>query len=132
MKLKEAAVLFVEDEPLLRESMGAWLARKARRVLCAQHGAEALEILAANKIDLLLSDVRMPVMDGLALVKKIREAEPRPRVILVTGYNDLALPEAYELGVDAVVEKPIDRGELLRAMQGCLAGVDRLDVQKAE
>jgi two-component system response regulator YesN len=66
----------------------------------------------------------MPVMDGVALIKKIREAKPRPRVILVTGYNDLALPEAYALGVDAVVEKPIDRGELLDAMRSCLANVD--------
>ena len=129
MKLKEATVLFVDDEPFLRESMGAWLARKAGRALCAQHGAEALEILGANKIDLLLTDVRMPVMDGVALIKKIRGATPKPRVILVTGYNDLAVPEAYALGVDAVVEKPIDRDELLRAMQSCLAHVGCPDTQ---
>ena len=128
MKLKEAAVLFVEDEPLLRESMGAWLARKARRVLCAQHGAEALEILAANKIDLLLSDVRMPVMDGLALVKKIRKTAPRPRVILVTGFKDHVLHDAHKLGVDAIVEKPFDREQLLRTMQYCLKDVDALAV----
>lgn len=130
MKLKDATVLFVDDEPLLRESMGAWLARIAGKAFCAQHGAEALEILGANKIDLLLTDVRMPVMDGVALVKKIRQGEPRPRIILVTGYNDLALPEAQKLGVDAIVEKPIDRSELLRAMHHCLAHVDRLDAHK--
>jgi two-component system capsular synthesis sensor histidine kinase RcsC len=67
VKLKEAAVLFVEDEPLLRESMGAYLARKAGRVICAQDAAEALEILAASMIELLLSDIRMPVMDGNCL-----------------------------------------------------------------
>jgi YesN/AraC family two-component response regulator len=132
MKLKEAAVLFVDDEPFLRESMGAWLARKAGRALCAEHGAEALEILAANKIDLLLTDVRMPVMDGIVLVHKIPKAEPRPRVILVTGFNDLGLPDAHHLGVDAIVEKPIDRSELLRAMQRCLATVDPPDAHKAK
>jgi DNA-binding NtrC family response regulator len=123
VKLKEAAVLFVEDEPLLRESMGAWLARKAGRVLCAQDGAEALEILAANKIDLLLSDIRMPVMGGIALVKKMRKSGLKPRVILVTGFKDLAAPEAYKLGVDAIVEKPFDREQLLRTIQHCLADV---------
>jgi two-component system response regulator YesN len=131
-KLKEAAVLFVEDEPLLRESMGAWLARKTGKTLCAEHGEEALEILRTNKIDLLLTDVRMPVMDGIALVKKIVKAQARPRVILVTGFNDIAPPEAYRLGVDAIVEKPIDRDELLRTMESCLATVDRLDAHKAE
>jgi len=120
MKLKEAAVLFVEDEPFLRDSMGAWLARKAGRAICAGHGAEALEILAANKIDLLLTDLRMPVMDGIALVKRLQKTGDRPRVILVTGFNDPAIQDAHKLGVDAVVEKPIDRGELLRAMQRCL------------
>lgn len=132
MKLKQAVVLFVDDEPLLRESMGTWLARKARRVLCAQHGAEALEVLRANRIDLVLTDVRMPVMDGIALVRKIPKAGPRPRVIIVTGYNDLELLEAHELGVDAIVEKPTDRGELLRIMQRCLADLDRGEAHKAD
>lgn len=124
MKLKEAAVLFVEDEPLLRESMGAWLERKAGRVICAQHGAEALEILAANKIDLLLTDVRMPVMDGITLIRRMRKTGARPRVILVTGFKDHVLQDASKLGVDAIVEKPFDREDLLRTMRNCLEDVE--------
>lgn len=127
MKLDEAALLFVEDEPLLRESMGEWLARKAGRVFCAQHGKEALEILAANKIDLLLTDVRMPVMDGISLVKRINTTGPRPRVILITGFNESLLHNASKLRVDAIVEKPLDRDELLRVLQDCLEDVDGLD-----
>lgn len=122
MKLKEAAVLFVEDEPFLRESMGMWLEHRVGRTFCAEHGAEALEILAANQIHLVLTDVRMPVMGGIALIKELRKKAPRPRVILVTGFSDASPEEAYELGVDAIVEKPIDRGVLLRAMQLCLEG----------
>jgi CheY-like chemotaxis protein len=125
MKVNEATVLFVEDEPFLRESMCAWLARRAGRVLGAEHGAQALEILAANKIDLLVSDVRMPVMDGIALVKNLPN-EPRPRVILVTGLGDLSPREACEMGVDAIVEKPINREELLRAMEHSLIGSGEL------
>jgi YesN/AraC family two-component response regulator len=127
VKLKEAAVLYVEDEPFLRHSIGAWLSRKVNRVMCAQHGTEALEILAANKIDLLLTDLRMPVMDGIALIKRIPKAGPRPRLILVTGFNDPVLQEAYKLDVDAVVEKPIDREELLRAMRNCLGDADEIN-----
>ena len=124
MKLKEAAVLFVEDELFLRESMGAWLARSAGRVLCAEDGAEALEILAANKIDLVITDVRMPGMDGIALVKRIGKAELRLRMIIVTGFNDLSLQEAQGLGINAILEKPIDRAELLRAMKNCFGDGD--------
>lgn len=127
MRLKEAVVLYVEDEPFLRDSVGAWLSRKVKRVMCAQHGAEALEILAANKIDLLLADLRMPVMDGIALMKKIPKAGPRPRLILVTGFNDPVLQEAFKLDVDAVVEKPINREELLRVMCNCLGDADEIN-----
>jgi CheY-like chemotaxis protein len=127
MTVKEAAVLFVEDEPFLRESMFVWLGQKARRVFCADNGEQALEILAANKIDLLISDVRMPVMDGVALVRKIQEPEGRrPAVILVTGFSDLSLREAYAMGVDAIVEKPIDRDELFSAMQQTLVSPEEL------
>jgi len=121
MKLNDAAVLFVEDEPFLRESMGGWLEQQVGRALCAEHGEAALAILAANRIDLLLSDVRMPVMDGIALVGKLREFAAPPRVILVTGFSDLTLRQAYELGVDTIFEKPIDRDELLRVMRNSLS-----------
>jgi YesN/AraC family two-component response regulator len=66
----------------------------------------------------------MPVMDGIALVKKIRNIGARPRVILVTGFKDHVLRDAHKLGVDAVVEKPFDREELLRTMQHCLKDVE--------
>src|SRR5215475_1718409 len=127
MKLQEAVVLFVEDEPLLRESIGTWLSRNVGRVMCAQHGVEALEVLAANKIDLLLTDLRMPVMDGIALIKRIPKAGLRPRLILVTGFYDPVLQNTYKLDVDAVVEKPIDREELLRAMRNCLGDADEIN-----
>jgi len=121
MNLKDAAVLFVEDEPFLRESMCKWLEQKAGKAFCAEHGAAALKILATNKVDIVVSDLRMPVMDGVALVKKLHKIEPQPRIILVTGFSDLSLREAYEMGVDAVLEKPIDREQLLRAMEHSLA-----------
>jgi CheY-like chemotaxis protein len=127
MNLKQASILFVEDEPFLRESMVAWLEQRAGRVFCAEHGEAALEIMAANKIDLLVSDVRMPVMDGITLVKKVYETKKNPPLaILITGFSDLTLREAYEMGVDAIVEKPIDREELLRALHHSLAGTDEL------
>jgi CheY-like chemotaxis protein len=127
MKLEQASVLFVEDEPFLRETMGAWLEQKAGHVFCAEHGAAALVILAGHKIDLVLTDVRMPVMDGITLVKELGQMSTHlPHVILITGFSDLSLREAYELGVDAVVEKPIHREELLAAMQRSLTGPDEL------
>ncbi len=128
MKLKEASVLLVEDEPLLRETMGAWLKQKAGCwVRTAENGAEALKLLAGNKIDLIISDVRMPVMDGIALVKQLNRAgAPRPGVIFLSGFSDLSLREAYHLGIEGVLEKPIEREELLALMQRSVAEADEL------
>ena len=127
MELKQASILLVDDEPFLREIMGVWLGRAAGQVLCAENGAEALKVLAANKIDLIVSDVRMPVMDGIALLKKIKETGgPTPRVIFITGFSDITLREAFDMGVEAVLEKPIPREELLSIAARALAEADEL------
>lgn len=121
MRLEEAFVLLVEDEPLLCEVMSAWLGRVAGKAFCAQNGREALRVLKGNRIDIVVSDVRMPVMDGIALLETINRSTPgHPPVILVTGYSDLTLREAYDRGAEALLEKPIDREALLLVMRRCL------------
>lgn len=127
MELKQASILLVDDEPFLREIMGEWLARVAGQVFCAEDGAEALKLLAANKIDLILSDVRMPVMDGIALLKKVKETGTRtPGVIFITGFSDVPLREAYDMGAEAILEKPITREDLLLIAKRTLVEADEL------
>src|SRR5512147_42999 len=127
MELKQASVLLVEDEPVLREIMAAWLERVAGKVFTAEHGREAVDILAAHKINLVLSDVRMPGMNGIELLKWINQApEPRPRMILITGFSDLALRDALAMGVEAILEKPIKREELLQLAQVSVSALEDL------
>jgi CheY-like chemotaxis protein len=127
MELKQATILLVDDEPFLREIMCAWLERAGRRVFCAEDGRKALKVLAANKIDLIISDVRMPVIDGIELLKRINESpHHRPGMIFVTGFSDLTLREAYDMGVEAILEKPIKREEMLRAARNSVATADEL------
>ena len=127
MELKQSSILVVDDEPFLREIMEGWLARVAGRVLGAENGVQALEILATNKIDLILSDIRMPVMDGIALLKKIKEARVHtPEVIFLTGFSDIPLREAYDIGAEAVLEKPISREALLDIAKRALTEPDEL------
>ena len=61
---------------MLRETMGAWLEQQARLALCAEHDEAALAIPAANRIDLLLSDVRMPVRDGSPWSQNLPHSHP--------------------------------------------------------
>jgi CheY-like chemotaxis protein len=127
MELKQASILLVEDEPFLGEVMTGWLTRVAGQVFRAEDGAEALKLLAANKIDLILSDVRMPVMDGIALLKKVKATGMRaPAVIFITGFCDVPLRDAFDMGADAILEKPISREELLEIARRALAKTDVL------
>jgi CheY-like chemotaxis protein len=127
MELKQASILLVDDEPFLREIMAVWLGRAAGQVLCAENGEEALKVLAANKIDLIVSDVRMPVMDGIALLKRVKAKGVRaPAVIFITGFSDVPLRDAFDMGAEAILEKPISREELLEIARRALAETDVL------
>jgi two-component system chemotaxis response regulator CheY len=127
MELKRASILLVEDEPILREIMGEWLGRMVGQVFCAEDGVEALKLVTGNRIDLLISDVRMPGMDGIALLKKINETKGhRPPMIFITGFSDLPLRQAHDIGADAILEKPIRREELLSIVKHSLMKADEL------
>lgn len=112
--------MIVEDEPVLREIVGAWFSRIAGNVLTAGNGAEALKVLAANHVDLVISDLRMPVMDGVTLLKNIMAVERSPGVIFVSGFSDIDAREAYDLGAEAFLQKPMERQELLEAVKRSL------------
>ena len=102
-------VLYVEDEPEIRNTTGIVLAKRFQKVLSAADGAEGVELFAREAPDVVVSDIRMPNMDGLEMIKRIRALAPETPVILTTAFTDTAyLIRAIELGVSAYVPKPID------------------------
>ncbi|HYA16206.1 MAG TPA: response regulator [Bryobacteraceae bacterium] len=127
MQLSEAAILVVDDEPVLRDIVAAWFARAARSVATAADGAEALALLETGRFDLLVSDVRMPVMDGITLLRTAQAKGLKiPAVIFISGYSDIMPREAYALGAETLLEKPFTREDLLAAAQRSLCGRDEL------
>jgi CheY-like chemotaxis protein len=127
MQLKEASILLVDDEAILLEIMAEWFQRLAGRVFCAADGAQALEVLAAQKIDLVITDVRMPAMDGINLLKQIKaNRQHAPRVIFVTGFADIELRDAFDLGAEALLEKPIENDDLIHAVERSLSEHNQL------
>ncbi|MEN3975613.1 response regulator [Emcibacter sp. SYSU 3D8] len=127
MQLKGAAILVVDDEPALQKIFADWVRREGATVYSASNGAEALEVAQAHHIDLVLSDVRMPVMDGIALAKRLKEVERYTiKVIFVSGFADLSDREAFDLGVEEFLHKPIRRKPLIAKLQQCLADREEL------
>jgi CheY-like chemotaxis protein len=121
MRPDQASILVVDDELELLEIFSAWLGRSGCRVFTAPNGAEALKVLRTQKVDVLLSDIRMPVMDGVALVRNLNQLEtPPPKIIFVTGYGNISRREIFAMGVEALLDKPLSRPVLIEALDRCL------------
>jgi len=122
-----ATVLVVDDEPELLEIFEAWLERAGYRVLTAPNGAEALAILTTQKIDALVSDIRMPIMDGPSLVRAMHNAGiTTPTIVFVSGFGDINLREMHALGVETTLEKPVNRKTLIAVVEDSLTGREKL------
>jgi len=128
IKLSEVTILVVDDEPALRDIFAKWLkAVGCGRVLTAADGAAALEVVKDEQVDLLITDVRMPVMDGVMLVRSLAKLDkPIPSIVFVSGFGDVNRKEMYGLGVEAFVSKPFDRSEVLGVLERAVSRRSRL------
>jgi two-component system, NtrC family, response regulator HydG len=116
-----AKVLVVEDDPDIRRILEMFLVEKGYRVKVADAAARALEMLAEEPIDLILSDVRMPEMSGLDLLRHVKERDPEIQLVLMSAYSSVKdAVEAIQLGAADYVEKPIDFRRLERVLQTVL------------
>jgi len=123
MNLTDATILIVDDEPILLAIFAKWLAAiGCEKVITASNGEAALAILQRESIDVLLTDIRMPVMDGITLVRRLAESgNALPSIVFVSGFGDIDTREMYALGVEAFIPKPFDRNELFSVLQKAIA-----------
>jgi len=117
-ELKGLSVLLVEDEEDLRRETAGFLELFCGSVGQAAHGREALAQVEERLPDVVVSDIRMPVMDGLEMAGQLKESHPELPVIFCTAFTDTAyLIRAIELGAAAFVRKPVNTDELLGAIR---------------
>lgn len=115
--MKLPTILIVDDEADLREAIAFDFRRRNFQVLTAGSGNEAFKLVEQNRIDVVLSDVCMRDGDGVQLLDRIMSIKSkRPAVMLITGFSDITLDEAYRKGADAVFPKPFDRKLLMDAV----------------
>ncbi len=116
--LEKMQVLYVEDERALREEVSRFLSRRVKRVIEAQDGLEALEMVASEQVDLVITDLKMPRMDGLDLARRLRIERPELPIIVLTAVSDAAsILEMVDVGIDKYLVKPIDIKRLVGAMK---------------
>ena len=121
--LKNITILYAEDEVALREITLNILKGFTKRQFVAKNGAEGLELFKENQseIDLIITDVNMPIMNGLEMIREIKSINPNIPIIVATAFSNTEyLLEAIDIGVDKYVLKPIDMKKLLQLMSQSL------------
>ena len=118
---KSANLLLVDDDPGLLKLLGMRLTSEGFHIVTAESGQEALKLLLKEKIDLVISDLRMDEMDGMALFAEIQRQQPGMPVIILTAHG--SIPDAVaatQQGVFSFLTKPVDRDALYKAIDEAL------------
>jgi signal transduction histidine kinase len=109
--LKNITVLYAEDELILQEGISETLNLFEINVICVKNGQEGLSVFKSShkKIDLILTDIKMPKLDGIGMIEKIREIDKDIPIIITTAHQETNfLMQSIELDISAYVLKPID------------------------
>ena len=120
----EYNVLVVEDSPMMRQLLVFALSRvKKLRITEADDGVDGLRKLAGAKFDIIVTDINMPIMDGLKLVKRVRtdpSHRDTPIIIITTEGSDEDRQRAMQLGANAYITKPIQAPQVIAKVKELL------------
>ncbi len=110
---RSISILIVDDETMMRSLLEKILARDGYKVMAVQDGEKALEMLETEKVDIVISDMKMPGMDGFELLKVVKQKFPGIAVIIMTAYGDTyTVKDALILGADEYLTKPFKSYEI--------------------
>ncbi|MBN2713362.1 MAG: response regulator [Planctomycetes bacterium] len=120
-------ILVVDDEPPMLRMMQAHLEAREYSVITAMDGEEALACLEKGGIDMVFTDFSMPGMDGIELLKKIKERHPNIPVVMMTGYaSQINLEECMNAGAEDYIAKPFDGETLDTIVRRIITKIERL------
>jgi DNA-binding response OmpR family regulator len=120
MSLPRGHVLIVDDEPMVREVLSAYLERDGYRVASANDGAEALRMLRLGRPDVVVLDLMLPKVDGLAVLAQLRKTADVPVIVLTARGEEPDRVLGLELGADDYVVKPFSPRELVARVASVL------------
>lgn len=117
MELRDITILYVEDDPALRAQIVFSLKLVAARVIEAENGSQGIAKFKQYNPDMVVSDIRMPIMDGLEMIRALRKINPDVPIIICTAFTETDyLLRSIELGVSAYLPKPLVVENLLNAV----------------
>ena len=121
--MTQPSILVVDDELLIRDLLYDFFSGQGWHIAVAENGEKALAVLQDKEIDLVLSDIKMPEMDGLQLAETLKERHPDLPVVLMTGYPSVeSAVSALRAKVEDYVIKPFNINQLYKLIEGTLKG----------
>jgi DNA-binding NtrC family response regulator len=120
--MEKPSILVVDDELLIRDLLYDFFTGQGWSISVAENGEKALEMLSEKPVDLILSDIKMPEMDGLTLASRVRQSHPHLPVVLMTGYPSVdTAVSALRNKVEDYVIKPFNINQLYKLIASKLA-----------
>ena len=116
----DISLLYVEDEQVTREQISRILHKIVTELHVAENGQQGLELYKAKRPDIVMTDIMMPIMNGLEMAREIRSLDRDSQIIMLTAYSDTDyLLECISLGVNQYVQKPVDFSRLSTSIEAC-------------
>ncbi len=110
LKKFDLKILYVEDDKTLSEQFKTFFERRCKTLVLANNGKEGLDLFIKESPHIVISDIRMPIMDGLEMIKEIRKINNKIPIIVTSAFNEQDyLLEAINLGVTRYILKPFNR-----------------------
>lgn len=109
----DIAVMYVEDEPATRDMIARMLKREVRELYLAENGKEGFALFMRHRPEVVVTDIRMPVMNGLDMAEKIKAVDPRTQVVVTSAHGETGFfQKSIEIGIDRYLLKPVDAFKL--------------------
>ncbi len=119
-------LLYVEDEASIREEMIDILELDFQNIHVAKNGQEGLQMFQKLQPDIVISDIQMPIMDGLSMSKEILSINPDAKIILTTAFNEHGyLEQADNIGIKSYINKPVNIDELFEKIEELLTPTEK-------
>ena len=107
------SILIADDEPAQREALAGFLKKKGYQILVAGNGSQAIDTVHGRAVDLLLTDMRMPGMDGIEVLRRVKEINPEIEVVVMTAFGSVeSATEAMKEGATDFITKPVNLEQL--------------------
>lgn len=120
-KLKTLTVLYVEDEEEIRKNIADTLSFYVKEVIQAKDGKEGLKLYKKKKPDVILSDILMPIIDGIEMVQKIRLVDKKTPIVMITAHTEKDyLLSAVKLHLEQYLVKPVSLPDILDSLYTCI------------